>query len=185
MMSVRPKTFAYTARERKAGLPLDIEVPDPSDPGIHLLERRAKEEARDIRESDVLVSGGGGALRCFPLLGDLAEEFGGMVCASRRAVDSGAAPREIQVGHSGKNVGPRLYLALGISGSAQHVAGLKDAECIISVNTDCDAPICGISDIVVEGDVRQFVEGLTTRIRAARGKQTDAAGKENRQQIKE
>lgn len=168
MLSVRPRTFDYKEREAKTAERIDLDPPDPGVPGIRLLERRERTLGRDIRESEILVSGGGGALRCFPLLEELAAALGGMVAASRHAVDKGAAGRDIQVGQSGKNVGPRLYIALGISGSAQHVAGLKNAECIISVNTDKHAPICSMSEIVVEGDGRLFAEGLLERIRAYR-----------------
>lgn len=175
MMSVRPRTFEYAEREAKTAELADFEVPEPRSAGIRLLERREREQSRDIRESEVLISGGGGALRSFPILEELAEALGGMVAASRRAVDRGAAPRSAQVGQSGRIVSPRLYIALGISGSAQHVAGLKNAECIIAVNTDVRAPICSMADIVVEGDGRLFAEGLLERIRASRAENQGGA----------
>lgn len=107
-------------------------------------------------------------MRDFHLLERLAEALHGMVAASRRVVDMGKAPRAVQVGHSGKTVRPRLYIALGISGSAPHMAGIRNAEYIISVNTNRQAPICSISDIVVEGDGRAFVEGLLKRIESSK-----------------
>jgi len=146
---------------------VDIDVPGARAPGVRLIERRERSQVRDIRDSAVLVAGGGGAVRDFHLLRRLATALNGMVAASRKAVDMGAAPREIQIGQSGKTVSPRLYIAIGISGSSPHVAGIRNAEYVISVNQDRHAPICSISDIVVEGDGQAFVEGLLDRIEAS------------------
>ncbi len=167
MMSARPKAFTYGEPVLKSAEFIDIDAQDMKTPGIRLIERREKSEDRDIRTSEVLISGGGGVIRDFHLLERLAEALHGMVAASRKVVDMGKAPRAIQVGQSGKIVSPRLYIALGISGSAQHVAGIRNAEYIISVNTNRQAPICSMSDIVVEGDSRAFVEGLLNRIEAS------------------
>ena len=134
-------------------------------PAVRLLERRERPERADIRESRVLISGGGGVQRHFDRLEDLARELGGMVAASRKVVDSGKAPRAIQVGQSGKMVSPHLYIAVGISGSIQHVVGLKSAEHIIAVNLNRHAPICSLADIVVEGDGREFIERMSERLR--------------------
>jgi electron transfer flavoprotein alpha subunit len=167
IMTVRPRVFTYGEPVFKSAEFVDIEVQDLKTPSIRLIERREKSGIRDIRTSEVLISGGGGVVHDFPLLERLAEALHGMVAASRRVVDTGKAPRAIQVGQSGKIVSPRLYIALGISGSTQHVAGIRNAEYIISVNTDRQAPICSMSDIVVEGDSRVFVEGLLKRIEAS------------------
>jgi electron transfer flavoprotein alpha subunit len=167
MMSTRRKAFTYGQPVFKSAEFIDIDIQDLQSPGIRLIERREKSVTRDIRESKVLISGGGGVVHDLPLLERLAEALHGMVAASRRVVDMGKAPRAIQVGFSGKTVKPRLYIALGISGSAQHMAGMKNAEYIISVNTNRQAPICSMSDIVVEGDGRTFVEGLLNRIEAS------------------
>lgn len=117
-------------------------------------------ESRDIREYGVLVAGGDGAARCFPALKPLADALNGAVAASRKLVDQGIAERNIQVGQSGKTVSPKLYLALGIHGSMQHLAGLRGAGSIISVNTSPHAPICRLSDLVVQGDACEFIEKL-------------------------
>jgi electron transfer flavoprotein alpha subunit len=168
MMSVRPRTFSWKGQATRPTVILDFDPPEIPETGIRLLGKKDKRDALDIRDSEVLISGGGGVLRNFPLLEKLAVALHGMVSASRKAVDSGLVPRGIQVGQSGKFVSPRLYIALGISGSAQHVAGLKNAEYVITVNTNKHAPICSMSDIVVEGDARDFVEGLLIKIEAAR-----------------
>jgi electron transfer flavoprotein alpha subunit len=167
MMSVRPKVFTHRDPVPKSAELIDVDVQDMKTPGVRLIERREKPVARDIRDSQVLISGGGGIVRDFHLLERLAEALNGMVAASRKVVDMGRAPRTIQVGQSGKIVTPRLYIAIGISGSSQHVAGMRNAEYLISVNANRHAPICSMSDIVVEGDGRAFVEGLLARIEAS------------------
>jgi electron transfer flavoprotein alpha subunit len=121
-------------------------------------------EPRDIRDSEVLVAGGGGAARCFPALKPLADALNGAVAASRKLVDQGIARRTIQVGQSGKTVSPKLYLALGIHGSMQHLAGLRGAVSIIAVNTSLHAPICRLSDMVVQGDACEFIEKLMDKM---------------------
>ncbi|MFZ5818951.1 MAG: electron transfer flavoprotein subunit alpha/FixB family protein [Chloroflexota bacterium] len=168
MMSVRRRVFTYGEPVFKSAGIIEVDGQDLQTPGLRLMERREKSVTRDIRESKVLISGGGGIARDFRLLDRLAEALHGMVAASRRVVDLGIAPREIQVGQSGKMASPRLYIALGISGSAQHVAGIRNAEYIISVNKNKQAPICSISDIVLEGDARAFVEGLLNRIETSK-----------------
>ena len=134
MMSVRPRVFTYGDPVAKTAEIVDVDVQDTRTPGVRLIERRERSQLRDIRDSEVLVAGGGGAIRDFHLLRRLATALHGMVAASRKAVDMGAAPREIQVGQSGKTVSPRLYIAIGISGSSPHVAGIRNAEYVISVN---------------------------------------------------
>jgi len=121
----------------------------------------------------VLVSGGGGVIGQFHHLERLACKLGGQVSASRKIVDHGIAPRSIQVGQSGKRVSPKLYIALGINGAVQHVEGLKQVGSIISVNLDRNAPICSLSDIVVEGDAVTFIEKLVKMIDAHGGSEND------------
>jgi electron transfer flavoprotein alpha subunit len=121
-------------------------------------------ESRDIRNYEVLVAGGGGAARCFPALKPLADALNGAVAASRKLVDQGIAQRTIQVGQSGKTVSPKVYLALGIHGSMQHLAGLRGAVSIIAVNTSPHAPICRLSDLVVQGDACEFIEKLMDKM---------------------
>ena len=164
MMTVRRNVFSRAKRRSKRAEILKHAPRNLESPGLRLVERRVKSEARHVRESEVLVSGGGGVLRSFDQLESLARALGGMVSASRKVVDSGKAPRHIQVGQSGNTVSPRLYLALGISGSIQHVVGLKNAEYIIAVNSNKQAPICSLSDIVVEGDAREFISRMVGRI---------------------
>ena len=168
MMSVRPGVFI-----REGQGTLETEFHEYSRPvsrrtGIKRLEVKPRPRTYDIRECEVLVSGGGGVKKYFNELRRLADELGGQVSASRKIVDQGIAPRSIQVGQSGKTVNPRLYIALGIDGAIQHVEGLRNIETIISVNTSRMAPICSLSDIVVEGDAKEFIDRLTQRIQRDR-----------------
>lgn len=165
MFTVRRNTFDHeTIRRDRSTTELVFSPQAVKPPRIRLLSTREKTDSYDIRESDVLVSGGGGVMRHFDQLETLATHLRGRVSASRRVVDSGKAPRHIQVGQSGKTVSPRLYLAIGISGSIQHVVGLKNAEYVIAVNSDRRAPICSLSDVVVEGDARTFITRIIERI---------------------
>jgi electron transfer flavoprotein alpha subunit len=164
MMSVRPNVFTNTVDYSKETKKLNFQPTIVQPSKIRLLEIKEKEKVQDIRESEVLVSGGGGVVGDFGHLHLLADKLNGMVSASRRVVDSGVATRSIQVGQSGKTVSPKLYIALGIYGSLQHIEGLKNVENIISVNINKDAPICSLADIVVEGDAIEFIDKLLKKI---------------------
>lgn len=165
MMSIRPNVFHSAPVLSKNTLTIKFHPATIEAGRIRQLEVKQKEKAKDIRESKVLVSGGGGVIDNFENLSLLADELNAMVAASRRIVDSGVATRNIQVGQSGKTVSPKLYIALGIYGSLQHIEGLKNVENIISVNINKDAPICSLSDIVVEGDAIEFIDKLVKRIK--------------------
>lgn len=167
MMSVRQGVFSYTDAREKVTEVSSYELQHVVQGGIDVLATKEKAITYDIRESDVLVSGGGGVLKDFHRLEELAEHMQGQVSASRRIIDKGMAERSIQVGQSGKTVSPDLYVAIGIYGAIQHVEGLKNVKHIISVNTNRSAPICSLSDIIVEGDGVQFIEKLTAKIQRA------------------
>ncbi len=164
MMSVRQNVFKYIQNKNKQTQLVEFDYLSDEQAGIRQVRVYDKPQSYDIRESSILVSGGGGVGKEFYRLEVLAEVLKGHVAASRRIVDKGIAPRSIQVGQSGKTVSPKLYIALGIYGAIQHVEGLKNVDCIISVNTNINAPICSLSDIVVEGDALLFVDLLTERI---------------------
>lgn len=165
MMSIRPGIFLYENEVPKCANIRNYQPKNISVSQIKHVSRKDKPALKDIQESDILISGGGGILKDFDLIDELAEQLGGMKAASRKVVDSGKADRNIQVGQSGKIVHPRLYIALGIYGALQHITGLNHVEHIISVNTNKNAPMCSLADLVVEGDAKTFLLNLIKRIR--------------------
>lgn len=164
MMSVRPNVFSYEGEANKTTKIIDYVPKRAVESDLILLEEEKKQDSYDIRDSQVLISGGGGVHKKFGKLEQLATALNGQVSASRKIIDKGLAPRTIQVGQSGRTVTPKLYIALGISGAIQHIEGLRNVECIISVNTNANAPICSLSDIVVEGDAEVFIDRLVEKI---------------------
>ncbi len=133
-------------------------------------DRKHGAEAVDIAGADVIVSGGRGILakENFQILQELADELGGVVGASRSAVEAGWMPVERQVGQTGKTVRPKIYIACGISGAIQHLVGMQDADVIIAINRDRQAPIFEVATYGIVGDVFQVVPAITNRIRELR-----------------
>ncbi|HLO24960.1 MAG TPA: electron transfer flavoprotein subunit alpha [Geobacteraceae bacterium] len=121
----------------------------------------------DIAGAEFIVSGGRGMMgkENFPLLQELADELGGVVGASRSAVDAGWMPPERQVGQTGKTVRPKIYIACGISGAIQHLVGMQDSDTIIAINRDREAPIFEVATYGIVGDLFQVIPALITRIR--------------------
>ena len=167
MASIRAGVFSRAGTD-KEGRTLEFQPSRVRPCKARIVASQKKEETQDIRKSSVLVSAGAGIGRSFEKIQSLARELNGMTASSRKLVDKGITSRSIQVGQSGKTVSPKLYIALGINGAIQHVEGIKKAEYIISVNTNKDAPLCSLSDIVVEGDAVAFAQKLTATIKDRR-----------------
>jgi len=173
IVTVRPNTFPPSDLG-KAGEAATVEVPAFA-PRVTVKEIKAPAVAAlDVSEAPVVISGGRGLKdpANFKLLEELAAAFGNAaVGASRAVVDAGWREHGAQVGQTGKTVSPGLYIAVGISGAIQHLAGMRTAKTIVAINRDKDAPIFKIADYGIVGDLFEIVPRLTAEIRKARGTQ--------------
>lgn len=179
MATVRPKVMTPPDRSGDAVPPVQLwAVPDALvESRTEVLARESTTRSANIAEANVLVAGGRGlgGPEGFELLGELAEVLAGELAASRAAVDAGWIPYERQVGQTGKTVQPELYVAVGISGSVQHRAGMQSAKTIVAINNDPAAPIFGVADYGIVGDYHEVLPHLIARIRETKAGE-EAAG---------
>jgi len=166
ILTFRPAAFPGSA-VGDAGTTEAISLPVVA--GSRRTEAAAKSGTRpDLSQANVIVSGGRPlqtAEKFEQIIGGLADALGGAVGATRAAVDSGIASNELQVGQTGKIVAPDLYIAAGISGSTQHLAGIKDSKVIVAINKDPGAPIFEVADFGLVADLFEAVPELTAQIR--------------------
>ncbi len=131
----------------------------PEDYVVKVIERQVEKAKNNLKGAPIVVAGGYGvgSKENFDLLRKLAEELHGEVGASRAAVDAGFCEHELQIGQTGVTIRPKVYIACGISGAIQHVAGMKESGIVISINTDPNAPINALADYVITGSVEEVV----------------------------
>ncbi|GIM28484.1 electron transfer flavoprotein subunit alpha [Clostridium polyendosporum] len=170
MATVRPGVFSKLPKEEKEFKVEKVHV-NLTDADIRTKVVKIVKEKKniaDISEANIIVSGGRGVgdKETFKLLEELAEVFGGTVAASRAAVENGWIERDYQVGQTGKTVRPTIYIACGISGAIQHVAGMQDSDMIIAVNKDANAPIMKVADYAIVGDLKKVLPEMIAQAKA-------------------
>lgn len=168
VITVRPTSFAAAVAEDEGKAPIEFtEVVLGSDQVKFISQHVNKSNRPDLQSARVVVSGGrgvGSAQAFKELVDNLADKLGAAVGASRAAVDAGYAPNDYQIGQTGKIVAPQLYIALGISGAIQHLAGMKESGVIVAINKDPDAPISSIADYGLVADIFKAVPELIDKL---------------------
>ena len=169
IITVRTTAFDAAPAEGGAASIEQVSVGEDADAGKSKFvgEELAKSDRPELTAAEIVVSGGralGSGENFTKYIEPLADKLGAAMGASRAAVDAGYVPNDLQVGQTGKIVAPNLYIAAGISGAIQHLAGMKDSKVIVAINNDPEAPISQVADYFLEGDIFTVLPELTSKL---------------------